>query len=75
MHDFPGRKPACSLIMCCSGRGVTLFRIISSYNLYVWHKRDIGILLFGMAQSFPGFNMAIILIVSQALGSYSLCGI
>ena len=42
MHDFPGRKPTCSLIRCCSSSGVTLFRIIRSYNLYVWHKRDIN---------------------------------
>ena len=43
VHDFPGRKPACSLIRCCSSRSVILFRIICSYNLYVWHKRDIGL--------------------------------
>ena len=28
MHDFPVRKPDCSLIMCCSINGVTLFSII-----------------------------------------------
>ena len=36
VHDFPGRKPIGSLIMCCSSRGVTLFSIIRSYNLYAW---------------------------------------
>ena len=51
MYDFPGRKPACSLIRCCSSRGVTLFRIIRSYNLYVWHKRDM-VIIFDCLQSF-----------------------
>ena len=68
MHDFPGRKPTWSLIRCCSSRGVTLFRIIRSYNLYVWHKRDIGLYLFGIAESFHGFNMAIIFHCLQSFG-------
>ena len=73
MHGFPGRKPGCSLIICCLSRGVTLFRI----NLYVLHKRDIGLLLFGIAESFPGFNMAILFSVSHLLSivSNKLCAL
>ena len=26
----------------------------------MWHRRDIGLLFFGIAESFPGFSMAII---------------
>ena len=29
--------------LCCSSSGVILFNIIRSYNLYVWHKMDIGL--------------------------------
>ena len=68
VHDFPGRKPTCSLIRCCSSRGVNLFSIIRSYRLYVWHMRDIGLQLYGIAETFPGFNMAIIFYCLQSFG-------
>ena len=32
-NDFPGRKPACSFIRCCSSNGDTLFKINLSYTL------------------------------------------
>ena len=35
VHDFPGLKPAFPLIMCDSTVGVILFRMSSSYSLYV----------------------------------------
>ena len=35
VHDFPGLKPACSLIRCDSTDGVILFRMGHSYSLYV----------------------------------------
>ena len=54
-------ESACSLIRCSSSSGVTRFTIIRSYNVYVWHK------LFGIAESFPGFNMAIIFDCLQKL--------
>ena len=62
---FLGRNPACSLIKCCSRRGITLFSIIRSYNLYVWHNRDIGL---WNRRVFPGFNMAVIFDRLQSFG-------
>ena len=34
MHDFPGLKPACSLIRCDSTVGVIMFRIVHTVYMY-----------------------------------------
>ena len=61
MRDFSVLNPVCSLFRHCSTSGAILFRIIGSYSFYVWHKREIGLKFFGIAESFSGLSMAIIL--------------
>ena len=43
MSAFLGLKPACSLIRFSSSMGAILLRMSHSYNLYVLHKRNIGL--------------------------------
>ena len=53
VHYFPVLKPACSFTRRCSTTGAILYGIIRSYSVYVWHKRDIGLWFFGIAEYFP----------------------
>ena len=53
---FQGGKPACSLMRCFTIVSAILFRINRSYKLYVWHRRDIGPVIFMRRSIFPVFQ-------------------
>jgi len=52
VQDFPGQKTACSWISA-SSVGHRWFMIIRSSSLYVWHRREIGLQLLGLARGLP----------------------
>ena len=68
VHDFPGQMPACSLMRCCSNYGAIMFRL---KRMGMCGRK--GVWVGNSLASFPGFIMAIILMLFVLKQLFKIC--